>query len=274
MTLLLLTVPIDQVLVAPQARTHFEPGAIAGLATSIQESGLQQPLLCSKNDDGYALIDGERRLRACRQLGWRDVPILVAGDRMSLLEGLTRQLASNLQREELSVLERATAIRELMVKGNLTADQVARRLGQSPATVSRTLSVLKLPDPIRARVGTREISPDAAYLLARVEDPTEQAKLATQVGEGHLSRDGLARKLKATRRSSERRSAGFGKATAILGNGRSVAVAGPGLTLESMMECLESLLARARKAKSQGITLETFVRALRDQAKGGKGAPS
>ena len=130
MTLSLLTVPIDEVLVAPQARTHFEPGAIAGLATSIQESGLQQPLLCSKNDDGYPLIDGERRLRACRQLGWRDVPILVAGDRVSLLEALTRQLACNLQREELSVLERATAIRELFLPAGFGSKVICPPTGE------------------------------------------------------------------------------------------------------------------------------------------------
>jgi ParB family chromosome partitioning protein len=262
----LLTVPIEQVLAQPQARKHFDDASIAGLAASIRESGLQQPLLCRKEGAGFPLIDGERRLRACRLLEWKEVPILVAGDRTSVAEVLTRQLACNLQREDLSVVERADAIRALMQKASLTADQVAKRLGQSPATVSRTLSVLKLPEPLLAQVTAGQISADAAYMLARVDEPGRQAELAAEVVGGKLSRDALTRKLKRVRRAEGRADPSLARVTAALGGGRSFTLAGKALSLDTFIESLEQLLTRARKSKSQGLTLATFIRTLRDQA--------
>jgi ParB-like chromosome segregation protein Spo0J len=153
-----------------------------------------------------------------------------------------------------------------MDQGKLTAEQVAKRLGQSPATVSRTLSVLKLPEELRAQVASGQIPADTAYLLARVEAPERQAELAAEVVDGKLSRDALTRKLKRVRRAEAQATDGPNRVTALLGGGRSITVGGKGLTLDSLVEALEQLLSRARKSKSQGLSLATFVRTLRDQA--------
>lgn len=259
-------VPIDRLSVAPQVRKHFDEGAIDGLAASIRESGLQQPLLVRREGERLHVIDGERRLRACRSLGMKEIPVLVVDDPLTVADILTRQLACNLQREDLSPLERGEGIRQLMEHGRMTADQVAKRLGHSPATVSRALSVLRLPEPIRAQVASGQIPADTAYLLARVETPEQQASLAAEVVGGKLTRDALTRKMKRVRRAEAQAKDGPNRVTALLGGGRSVTVGGKGLTLDSLMEALEQLLSRARKSKSQGLSLATFVRTLRDQA--------
>ncbi len=267
MTLLLRTVPIDRIRIAAQVRKHFDGTTIAELAGSIGESGLQHPPLCYPEDEQYySLIDGERRVRACLQLEWKDIPILIATDQVSAVEVLTRQLACNLQREDLTAVERAEAIRLLMQQADLTADQVAKRLGQSPATVSRTLSVLKLPAALLSHVACGRIPADSAYALARVDDPEVQAQLAAEVMGSVLTRDGLLRKLKRVRRARIASEKGPDRVTAPLGGGRSITLAGKGLSWESLVESLEQLLSRARKAKSQGLSLTTFVRTLRDQA--------
>lgn len=247
-------------------RKTFDESSIEGLATSIREIGLQQPILVRKVASQLVVIDGERRLRACRRIGLKEVPVIVIDDPLTIADVLSRQLATNLQREDLSVLERAEAIQQLMEQGSMTADQVAKRLGQSPATVSRTLTVLKLPEALRAQVANGKIPADAAYLLARVEEPQRQSELAAEVVGGKLSRDALTRKMKRVRRAEAQAESGPNRITALLGGGRSITVGGKGLTLDSLMEALEQLLSRARKSKSQGLSLTTFVRTLRDQA--------
>lgn len=260
------SVPIESIKVLPQARKAFSAEAIDALAKSISQVGLLQPLLCSLEGNEFCLIDGGRRLRACLQAGLKDVPVLVAHDRPSAIDALTQQLTCNLQREDLSVLEQAGAIRQLMDQGGMTAEQVAKRLGRSPATISRTLSVLKLPEQLRAQVASGHIPADTAYALARVEDPARQAALAAEVTGGKLTRDALNRKLKRVSRAAARQATGPSRVTALLGGGRSLSLSGAGLSIDSLIETLEQLLTRAKKSKSQGLSLSTFVRTLRDQA--------
>lgn len=262
----LLKVAIKRLKVRSQARKAFDVVSIAGLAGNIQEVGLQQPLNVIREADDYLVIDGERRLRACQSLGMDEVPVLVVEDALTIADILVTQLACNLQREDLTALDRAEAIRCLMEKGSLSADEVAKRLGLSAATVSKTLSVLKLPEPIRDQVASGDIPADAGYMLARVEEPAKQAALAAEVVAGKLSRDALARKLKRVRRAEEQSTKGPNRVTALLGSGRSVTVAAKGLNFDVLIEVLDHLLSRARKSKSQGISLTTFLHTLRDQA--------
>jgi len=260
------TVAINRLKVKPQVRKHFDDASLDGLAANIREVGLQQPLIVRREDDSLVVLDGERRLRAFSRLGATEVPVLILDDDPSIVDVRLRQLACNLQREDLTPIDRAEAIRQLMDAGSMTADQVAKRLGQSPATVSRTLTVLKLPEDLRAKVASGQIPADAAYLLARIDEPQRQSELAAEVVGGKLSRDALTRKMKRVRRAEAQAKDGPNRITALLGGGRSITVGGKGLTLDSLMEALEQLLSRARKSKSQGLTLTTFVRTLRDQA--------
>lgn len=274
MTKQVLSVPVNSIERPSQVRgkSAFSEPQLAGLVESIKESGgIHQPLLVRRVADRLSLVDGERRLAAAILAGCPTVPVIVVDDITTDTEVIHRQLVLDTQRESLEPLERARALVRLIEATGWSIDTTARRLGLSPATISRTVAMLRLPDAILAQVANGKISADAAYRLSQVDSPAEQTALAAQLCEGRLTRDGLARKLKASRRSGERHVAGLTKSVAILGNGRSITVAGPGLTLETMMDWLEALLTRARKAKAQGLTLQTLVSALRDQANEAKG---
>jgi ParB family chromosome partitioning protein len=265
MSAVLRTVPVASLTVRPQSRRAIDAESVRELADSIAAVGLQHPILCEEHDGDLVVLDGHRRLMALRDvLLLTEVPVLVKERALAAGLSLAQQLACNLQRADLNPIERAEGIRELMTQTSATSEATAKLLGLSPAAVCRSLSLLRLPEDLRRRVADGSLPADSAYMLARVEDGRRQAVLAAEVLGEKLSRAALARKLKQVeRRSSGRPPA---RVTAALGGGRSITLAGGGLTLDSIVEWLDQLLGRARKAKQQGLTLETFVRTLRDQA--------
>lgn len=263
----IVSVPIEEVIAEQQVRTRFDEEAIKQLADSIESCGLQQPILCRRSGDRLIVIDGERRLRACRLLGWAEIPVLITTDDPDESEIATRQLVCNLQREDLNPTERALGIRALMEKGPLTTEQAARALGLSPAAISKSLALLKLPPPLLEQVTQGTIPPDAGYQLSRVTDPNEQAQLAQQVVDKEISRDGLARKLKpAPRRTTTPTRNKLQRVVLAVDEASSITVAASNLNLDRAIECLEQMLKRVRRSKADGITLETFARTLRDKA--------
>lgn len=263
----LIEVPLDTLILLPQVRTvsGMDDETLSGLADSIKESGVQQPVLVRREADGLVVLDGERRIRASKLAGLKSVPAIVDDTKLTAAEVTERQLLLDAQRVGLSVTERAEAIERLVTDTGWSVEQTAKKLGISAASVTRTLAVLKLPDEILQHVEAGRISADAAYQLSRVSDPGEQARLAEQVTEGLLTRDALTRKLKRVRRSQEARRGT--RVTAAIGSGQTITFVGGDLTLDTVTDWLEQLLAKARKAKAQGLTLTTFAAALRDQAK-------
>ncbi len=260
---------VESLVCRPQVRdrTGFGADDLAGLAASIRESGgIHTPLLVRREGDTLVVLDGERRVRAAKILGLTKVPVVVTDEELGEDDVIHRQLVIDAQRVGLGPLERAKAIERLMTLSSWNAEQVARKLGLSGATVSRSLALLKLPESIQAQVASGSISADAAYHLARVDDPQEQVSLAAEAAGRMLSRDALTRKLKSARRAEEAAQAGVVRATALLGADRSVTFTGKGLTLDSMIEWLEPLLAGARRAKAKGLSLQTYFRTLKDQA--------
>lgn len=264
--MILRRVPVSSIVVRPQSRRHFDQSSIREMADSIESVGLQQPLLCRLDGGEPVLIDGERRLRALQLLGRAEADALIVEGSSDIADWLTRQLVCNFQRADLRPIERAEGVKQLMDGGGLTAHQAAKRLGVSAATVSKWLPLLSLPVEVQAMVDDGRIAADAAYQLSRMKDPGEQAATAAELAEKQITRDELARKLKRADKPDRRKSRPIPRVTAALGGGRSVAVCGPGLSLDSLIDWLEPLLVRARKAKSQGLSLQTFARTLKDQA--------
>ncbi len=188
----------------------------------------------------------------------------------SLSEGdvIQRQLIADCQQETLLPLEKATSISRLMVATGWNASQAASKLGMSNATATRLLALLTLPEDVRQRVASGEITPSAAYELSRVADPAQQAELVRQVVSGGLTRDGLAgvRKNSGKKQTGETATAASNRATAQLGEGRVVTVVGESLNLEGFIEILEELLVKARKVRPQGVQLKSFLSMLKDQS--------
>ena len=265
-------VPIAGIEVKHQLRTTIDAERLQQFAGSIHTHGQQRPILCRSTDGKLELIDGWRCLEALKQLGEDEVDVLIIEEDVSDGEAFARRLICNIHQEGLSAIDRAKGLREFMDLGALSAAEAAERLSLSPASICRDMRLLSLPEELQLLVASGEIPASAAYELSKVEDPEEQAALAGRVVLGTLNRDELAHEV---RRSSPRKNPGarsVTRVTAVLGEGRSVTIAGKELNLDLMIEWLEPLVTRAKKARAQGITLETFVRTLRDQAQHGEAA--
>lgn len=130
-----------------QPRGVITPESLRDLADSIREQGILEPLVVAKTPAGYQIIAGERRWRAARMLGLKQVPVVV---RETTPQGmLEMSIVENVQREDLNPIERALAYKRLIEEFGLSTNEVSRRVGKSAPTVSNTIRLLSLPDAIK-----------------------------------------------------------------------------------------------------------------------------
>jgi ParB family chromosome partitioning protein len=170
-------IPVENISPNPrQPRRDFNPEELAGLAASIHENGVLQPLILSRGDqpDEYILVAGERRLLAARQAGFEVVPAIIRD--VSDQQRLELALVENLQRADLNPLEASEAYRQLSEDFNLSHEEIARRVGKSRTAVTNTLRLIKLPDEVRQALIEDRISEGHARALLAL--PTSQAQIA------------------------------------------------------------------------------------------------
>jgi ParB family chromosome partitioning protein len=194
-----------------QPRKEFEAEAIDRLAASIRKHGQLQPLRVRWNPElgKWVVIVGERRYRAAQQAGVKTVSCIFIDGELTPAEILQEQLLENVMREDLKPVEAARAYRQLMDANRWNAEELSQELHISPATISRTLALLKLPADIQARVDAGDIPASAAYEVAKVAEPEARKAIVAKVASGELTRDQAAA---AVRRRPQ--SAGKGKGRA------------------------------------------------------------
>jgi len=167
-----------------QPRRGFDEDSMDSLASSVASVGLLQPIVVRQHGDGYVLVAGERRLRACKQAGFERIPAVIrteADDRGNLTEALVE----NLQREDLSVLEEAAAYQQLLEDFGMTHDEVAEQVGKSRSAVSNTIRLLALPGPIQKMLVSGDLTPGHARALLGSEDEAYALHIAQRaVAEG------------------------------------------------------------------------------------------
>ena len=259
--------PLDRLETMDQVRREFDEPSIAGLSASLGV-GMLQPIRARKEGDKLIVVDGERRLRAARLAKLETVPVIIEDQPLSEATILLKQLVANCQRADLLPLEKADAIDKLMRTGSWQAAQVAAKLGMSVANVSNLLALRTLPEPVRQAVNTGRIAASAAYELTRIEDEAKRTDLTEKLLAGKLTRDGLVAISKRCRQSTgDANSSPISRATAQLATNRTISVAAAELSLERFIDLLEELLSKARKARTQGLELGTFIKMLRDQAR-------
>lgn len=168
-----------------QPRRAFDEESLRELADSIAAHGVLQPLLAVSAGDRYHLVAGERRWRAARMAGLKEVPVRVMD--LSLSEQAEIALIENLQRDDLSPLEEAAGIRALMDGFSLTQEEAASRLGKSRSAVANALRLLHLPDAVKAMISSGELSAGHAKSLAGLPDPDLALELARKAVEQGLS---------------------------------------------------------------------------------------
>lgn len=172
----IIDIPIDEISAGEnQPRTTFDDDKIKELAASIKENGLLQPVMLYRDGDGkFRLIAGERRWRACKLLGVRSIQAIVRSADGARLAELS--IIENIQREDLTIIEEATAYKKLQKEYDYTQELLAQRLGKSRAHVANTLRLLNLPENIQDLVNEGKITGGHARALLTSERPMDIAQ--------------------------------------------------------------------------------------------------
>lgn len=184
-----------------QPRARFSEKEMEELADSIRAQGIIQPLLVKKDENGFELIAGERRLRAARMAGLTQAPVVLKD--ISDGEMLEMSIVENIQRENFNPVEEAEAYHRLMSEFGLTQEAAAARVGKSRSAVANFLRIRQLPDRIKDSIIEGAISMGHARALLAVENPARQDKAwRTVVSRGLSVREteNLIKKLKAEKK--------------------------------------------------------------------------
>lgn len=180
-------IPIDQILVNPaQPRQDFDETALQELSASIKIHGIIQPLTVSTiSPNKFRLIAGERRLRASKLAGLKEVPVYIR--EVNDQELLELALLENLQRQDLNAIEIGLSYKRLMDECSLTQEQVAERMGKERSTVTNYIRLLKLPPDIVVAVRNGSLSMGHARALINVDSVDKQLYVFKQIVQGQLS---------------------------------------------------------------------------------------
>lgn len=172
-----LKLPLDKLVANPnQPRRVFDEDALHELAASIREHGIIQPIVVEDAGDGtYVIVAGERRSRAARIAGLREVPVVVRN--YSDERRLEVALIENVQREDLNPIEEASAYKKLMELTGLSQEDVAARVGKSRPAVANSLRLLKLPEDVQGAVAAGQLSSGHARAILSVVNPADQRVL-------------------------------------------------------------------------------------------------
>ena len=155
-----------------QPRVRFSEDELEGMARSIKEQGIIQPLLVRKDDNGFELVAGERRLRAAKKAGLIQVPVIVKT--IADTDLLEMSIVENIQREDLNPMEEAEAYYQLINKFDLTQDQAAARVGKSRPAVANFLRLRQLPEQIKADIIAGALSMGHARALLGASNSAQQ----------------------------------------------------------------------------------------------------
>ena len=168
-----------------QPRKDFDEDALMELADSIKQFGILQPLLVQKKKDYYEIIAGERRWRAAKIAGIKEVPIIVKN--YTDQEIVEISLIENIQRENLNPIEEAMAYKRLLEEFDLKQDEVAERVSKSRTAVTNSMRLLKLSDRVQQMIVDDMISTGHARALLAIDDEEQQYMLANKIFDEKLS---------------------------------------------------------------------------------------
>jgi ParB family chromosome partitioning protein len=182
----MLLVDLDEIRPNPlQPRRNFDQEKIEGLAGSIRENGILQPLIVKKAREGFELIAGERRWRAAQKAGLTKVPIIIkeVGDKSRL----ELSLVENIQREDLNVIEEAEAYQKLIDEFGYTQDVIGQRVGKSRTSITNALRLLKLNRKIKDDLMQNKINMGHARAYLGLDSSSQQMEAHAQVVKKQLS---------------------------------------------------------------------------------------
>lgn len=168
-----------------QPRKNFDEDALQELADSIKQFGLLQPILVQDRNDYYEIIAGERRWRAAKLAGLKEIPVIIRN--YSNQEIVEISLIENIQREDLNPIEEALAYKRLLEEFHLKQDEVAERVSKSRTTVTNSMRLLKLCSGVQQMIIDDMLSTGHARALIPIEDADMQLQLAQRIFDEKLS---------------------------------------------------------------------------------------
>ena len=182
-----------------QPRKEFDDDAIERLAASLLKHGQLMPIRVRWNPDlgKWVVISGERRFRAATRAGLKTVACIFAEDGLTTSEILQEQIIENLLRENLKPIEQARAYRQLMELHNWTAKELSGELQVSQGAISKSLSLLSLPEDLQEQVDAGSIPATTAYEVAKVADEAQQRNLARRIVDEKLTREAATEAVRA-----------------------------------------------------------------------------
>lgn len=180
-------VSVDSVLPNPhQPRTEFSKSDLEELSASIKVHGVLQPIVVIKKPDGnFQLVAGERRLRASKLAGLKKIPAITRT--FNEQEQLELAVIENIQRADLKPLEVAIAYTKLIDQFNMTHEQIAKRVGKGPSTISNSVRLVNLPHPAKIALQKGQITEGHARSILSLSDPTQQIQLLELIISGKMN---------------------------------------------------------------------------------------
>ena len=168
-----------------QPRKNFDEDALLELSESIKQFGVIQPLIVQDRKTYYEIIAGERRWRAAKMAGLKEVPVIIKN--YTEQEIMEISLIENIQREDLNPIEEALAYKKLLTEFNLKQDEVAERVSKSRTAVTNSMRLLKLNEKVQQMLIDDMLSTGHARALLAIDDPDEQYNLAQQIFDEKMS---------------------------------------------------------------------------------------
>lgn len=162
-----------------QPRKSFDEETLQELADSMKDYGVLQPLLVKKKGDNYQIIAGERRWRAAKLAGLKEVPVIIR--EYNRQQSVEIALIENVQRADLNPIEEALAYQQLMQEFGLKQEEIANRVSKNRATITNSIRLLKLAEPVQKLLISGEISSGHARALLGLEDQEQQIALANDI---------------------------------------------------------------------------------------------
>lgn len=263
----LLDIGIDQLMPDPtQPRKTFEADALGRLAASLLARGVLQPLRVLRDAERacFLIVTGESRWRAARLAGLTHLPCIPLDGQPDEADLLADRITENSLRSDLRPLEQARALSKLKVLKGATSQQLVRELGISAASITRSESLLTLPEDVQALVDCGSIPESTAYELSRMPDEAGMRELARSVAAGRLTRQGVAEAVQRTV-GKKHLAPKASRLSCRLDGGLSVTVcasAGP-LTWDALLESLDRLRKEGRKLCDSGKDVSALAQVLR-----------
>ena len=168
-----------------QPRKKFDEGSIRELSDSIKQYGVIQPIVVCKKDDYYEIVTGERRWRAAKKAGLKEIPVVVR--EYTKQEIMAISLIENIQRQDLNPIEEAVAYQRLLDEFQITQDELATRVSKSRTTITNTMRLLKLLPEVQQMLIDEEITNGHARALLSLEDSKKQLQVAQNIVSNNLN---------------------------------------------------------------------------------------